>query len=254
MTDLILFAGQSNMAGRGEAELAQLCPAAAGLEYRAVTMPQRLVPIREPFGRCENREGGIDDHEMKSGSLVSAFVNAYSQASGRSVVAVSASQGGTSTAQWLEYLAEDAARRLEDALAFLNSRGAAPAHVLVAWCQGETDGDHAVTKETYIRNFERIWEMLRKAGAQQCGLIQIGHYNYKGYPCAPDGQDGLTVDAQYDVIRKAQAELCERRPDVWMIGSFEPCLSMMKDQFHYHQPAYEQVGRQAGKAFAGLVR
>ena len=50
MTDLILFAGQSNMAGRGEAEAAQPCPPSVGMEYRAVTAPDRLVPIAEPVG------------------------------------------------------------------------------------------------------------------------------------------------------------------------------------------------------------
>ena len=63
MTDLILFAGQSNMAGRGKAEAAQKCPPSVGLEYRAVTAPDRLVPIEEPFGFAENRTGGIDGEE-----------------------------------------------------------------------------------------------------------------------------------------------------------------------------------------------
>ena len=177
MTDLILFAGQSNMAGRGEAEAAQTCPPSAGLEYRAVTAPDRLVPIEEPFGFAENRAGGINDENKKSGSMVSAFVNAYAAATGRNVVAVSASEGGTSTARWLEALAADAADRLRDARAFLQKRGTVPAHTLVVWCQGETDGDHGVTGEEYRQNFARIWEMLKQTGAERCGLIQIGHFN-----------------------------------------------------------------------------
>lgn len=253
MTDLILFAGQSNMAGRGEADQAQLCPETAGLEYRAVTAPDRLVPIREPFGWQENREGGIHDHDMKTGSLVSAFVNAYAGASGRKVVAVSASQGGTSTAQWLDTLAADAARRLADALEYLKKEKRAPAHVLVIWCQGETDGDHNVSGPEYRENFARIWAMLRQAGAEQCGLIQIGHFNYTAYATSPDGTDGRVADTQYGVIRQAQEELCRTMADVSLIGSFAPCLALMKDQFHYHQAAYEQVGRQAGEAMAALV-
>ena len=68
--------------------------------------------------------------------MVSAFVNAYAAATGRNVVAVSASEGGTSTARWLEALAADAADRLRDARTFLQSRGIVPAHTLVVWCQG----------------------------------------------------------------------------------------------------------------------
>lgn len=254
MTDLILFAGQSNMAGRGEAEAAQKCPPSVGLEYRAVTAPDRLVPIEEPFGYAENRAGGIDDETKKSGSMVSAFINAYAAATGRSVVAVSASEGGTSTARWLEALAADAAERLRSARAFLQGQGAVPAHVLVVWCQGETDGDHGVTGGEYRQNFARIWDMLKQAGAEQCGLVQIGHFNYAAYPTSREGEDSLAVDARYEVIRLAQEQLCRDLPDVAMVGSFAPCISLMKDHFHYHQQAYEEVGAQAGTAFGKMMQ
>lgn len=255
MTDLILFAGQSNMAGRGEVEQASVCPAEAALEYRAVTTPDRLVPVTEPFGFAENRADGINDKADKSGSLVSAFLNAYTADTGRKVIAVSASQGGSCTAKWLEQgLAADAAERLRSAVAYLQSRQIQPAHTFVVWCQGESDGDRWLTQEQYAHNFGQIWEMLRQAGAECCGLIQIGHYNYVGYPVSPDGQDGKALDARYGVIRDAQAHLKETFPDVTMIGSFEPCLSQMKDQYHYHQTAYEEVGRQAGHAMAALLK
>lgn len=254
MTDLILFAGQSNMAGRGEAEAAQKCPASVGLEYRAVTAPDRLVPIEEPFGFAENRAGGINDENKKSGSMVSAFVNAYVADTGRNVVAVSASEGGTSTARWLEALAADAADRLRDARAFLQKQGTVPAHTLVVWCQGETDGDHGVTGEEYRQNFARIWELLKQAGAERCGLIQIGHFNYAAYPTSREGEDSLAVDARYEVIRRAQEQLCGELPDVDLVGSFAPCLALMKDHFHYHQQAYEEVGAQAGTAFGEIMQ
>ncbi len=254
MTDLILFAGQSNMAGRGEVEQASVCPADAALEYRAVTAPDRLVPVTEPFGFAENRPDGINDKTDKSGSLVSAFLNAYTADTGRKVIAVSASQGGSCTAKWLEEgLAADAADRLRSAVTYLESQHIRPAHTLVVWCQGESDGDRWLTREQYAHNFGRIWEMLRQAGAESCGLIQIGHYNYVGYPVSPDGQDGKTLDDRYGVIRDAQEHLKETFPDVTMIGSFVSCLSQMKDQYHYHQSAYEEVGRQAGHAMAALL-
>lgn len=58
--DLFLFMGQSNMAGRGivTSEHPQGVPAViedAGYEYRAVSEPNRLCPITEPFGQNENR-------------------------------------------------------------------------------------------------------------------------------------------------------------------------------------------------------
>lgn len=58
--------GQSNMAGRGITceKWPQPAPAllsGAGYEFRAVSDPDRLYPIQEPFGVGENRPDGIDD-------------------------------------------------------------------------------------------------------------------------------------------------------------------------------------------------
>lgn len=97
--DLFMFMGQSNMAGRGIVTPEHPEPAPeplpnAGYEYRAVSDPGKLVPISEPFGRAENRRGGIDDGDMKTGSMVTAFVNAYYTRTGVPVVGVSASKGG----------------------------------------------------------------------------------------------------------------------------------------------------------------
>ena len=66
--DLILFAGQSNMAGRGIVtdkwpQKAPVLVKGAGYEYRAITAPDRLCPIEEPFGADENNPDGIFDHE-----------------------------------------------------------------------------------------------------------------------------------------------------------------------------------------------
>lgn len=80
--DLILFAGQSNMAGRGIStekwnEPAPLLLDGAGMEYRAVSDPEHIHKIEEPFGVNENNPNGIYEPGMKTGSMVTAFVNAY---------------------------------------------------------------------------------------------------------------------------------------------------------------------------------
>ena len=77
--DLFLFMGQSNMAGRGITsekwpQKAPVPDTEAGAEFRAVSDPSRLYPVREPFGAQENRTPGINDGSMKTGSMVSAFV------------------------------------------------------------------------------------------------------------------------------------------------------------------------------------
>ncbi len=295
--DLIVFAGQSNMAGRGiltpeEAEAAansktarkqendgtllwgalrwNAAPVAetAGLEFRAVSDPTRLYPIEEPFGRNENRPDAIDDGTLKIGSMVSAFVQHYHEKTGRQVLAVSASKGGTSTARWCEALADDAAERLRAALRFCREQQIAVERIWVLWCQGETDGDLGTTAEQYRENFGQIWNKLREAGAQTCFLIQIGHFNYVQYPegmpvqkgakeMEQDGKgqqetilDGRTLDQRYGVIREVQEQICREWPDVVFAASFAPYLDEMKDQYHYFQDAYDAVGVAAAECAA----
>ncbi len=252
-TDLVLFMGQSNMAGRGEAEKAPVCALEAGWEFRPVSDPGRPYPIREPFGLEENRKGGIWDEGRKKGSLVSSFVNAYHQASGRRVAAVSASEGGTSTYDWLERLVWDAADRLERAKAYLEETGAAPEHIFMVWCQGETDGDRGTTPEQYRRNFAKILEIMRKSGVQDCFLIQIGHFHEGFCPEGVGGVDSRTLEERYGRVREAQAQICREMEHVYPAGSFEGYRELMKDSFHYRQEAYNEVGRLAGEEAARVL-
>lgn len=53
---LLGFMGQSNMAGRGNAQEAPALIPGAGYEYRAITAPDCLSPLEEPFGENENDE------------------------------------------------------------------------------------------------------------------------------------------------------------------------------------------------------
>ena len=80
--DFFAFMGQSNMAGRGIAEQAPAVPQGHGYEFRAISDPTTLHPITEPFGKDENLLSGIYEPGMKTGSLVSAFVNSCYQQTG----------------------------------------------------------------------------------------------------------------------------------------------------------------------------
>lgn len=249
-TDLILFAGQSNMAGRGKAAEAPGCEIHMGQEFRAVSDPGRLYPIEEPFGEQENNPQGLDDGAKKSGSMVSAFVREYYERTGHTVIAVSASKGGSSSGQWIEIYASDAANRLQKAREYLKKEQLELAHIYVIWSQGETDGDHGVSAEQYRKNFAVIWEKLKEAGAERCFLIQTGHFNYAAYPDGLKGVGGKEMDNRYEVIRKAQETLCDEFSDVYMVASFEPYLHLMKDMFHYKQQVYNEVGKTAARSIA----
>ena len=69
-----LFMGQSNMAGRGVAALSPAVTPGMGYEFRAISAPEQLHPMQEPFGERENNPAGVYEPGMKTGSMVSAMV------------------------------------------------------------------------------------------------------------------------------------------------------------------------------------
>ena len=252
---LILFMGQSNMAGRGVTceRWPQTAPAleeGIAWEYRAVSAPGQLFPLAEPFGRDENRAGGINDvtrdgHPMKSGSLVSAFCRAWYRRTGEVIVGVSASKGGSSLAEWLPgasagYL-EDTLRRVRGAEAYLSAQGIPIARRLVLFCQGETDGDLGTAPEDYIAQFRQLWSVLSRVMPEMV-IIQTGRCNLP------------SAYHRYDAIAEAQEELCRTVPGVRMASRLLPTFldqGLMKDAFHYYQHAYNLVGEDAAERIAG---
>ena len=249
--DLIMFMGQSNMAGRGEAAKAPVCPLEAGAEYRAVTAPDCLTPVREPFGADENRRFQINDEKKKSGSMASAFISEYYRLTGRQVIAVSASEGGTSSQEWRDCLVFDAADRLRSAADYLKSQGISVRKKIMLWCQGETDGDRDTPSDVYIDNTLAVYDMMRQSGIEKCYLIQTGHYNYIDYPGGSAGVPPQELERRYERIRKAQEKLCRDNPELELAASFAGCLGEMKDDYHYYQSAYNRIGTDAARYTAG---
>lgn len=245
--DLFLFAGQSNMAGRGVTSPRWPQPAprlmpGAGLEYRAISDPDKLYLIAEPFGAAENRPGGIDEPGKKTGSLVTAFVNAWYAGTGVPVLGVSASRGGSGIGEWQgrEDLLSDALQRWDGANRYAADHALAIRHRFAVWCQGETDGDRGTDPESYIRQFGRMLALLEEHGMERCFLIAIGQYNgVKGY--------------DYTAIHQAQLDLPRRYDDVVLVSDDFWTMrdrGLMKDSYHYYQQAYNEVGTAAGQAAA----
>ena len=176
--DLLFFMGQSNMAGRGDAALAPAVTPGMGFEYRAVTAPAQLHPLAEPFGVNENDPAGVNEPGMKTGSMVSSFVNACTAKTGVAIVGVSCAKGGSAIAKWLPGTPyyQDAVRRARKARKFLAENGYTIRHSAMVWCQGCTDGDLHTPKDVYKADTERVLHsFMQDAGAQTCFLIQIGN-------------------------------------------------------------------------------
>ena len=242
--DLILFAGQSNMAGRGIVSEKWKEPApklleGAGYEYRAISDKENLHYIEEPFGVNENNPDGIYEPGMKTGSMVTSFVNAYYRRTGMPVLAVSASK------EWQgkhDYLT-DAIERFHVTERYAYQLQMAIRHRFVAWCQGETDGDLHTAPETYKQLFRNTYTKWKEAGIEKVFLIAIGEYNGdRGYDYAP--------------VHQAQLELAQELEDVELVCDDFCTMRMrglMKDEFHYYQKAYNEVGKLAGDTAGRLV-
>lgn len=249
---LILFAGQSNMGGRGcQCERwPMLWPNladGAAYEYRAVTAPDRLCVLKEPFGVLENRADGINDVSskgvpMKTGSLVTAFCNAFYEKTKISIVGVSAAKGGSSLKGWVPgaeagYF-EDMAGRYLAAEKFLTDKGYRIKDRLIVWTQGESDGDKGTAVENYIKMFETMWTALKeKTKITRMFLIKTGECNIEG------------SYNRYREIQEAQEELCIRNEDVIMCSRAFCGMrkqGLMRDAFHYYQQGYNLCGTEAG--------
>lgn len=250
--DLIVFAGQSNMAGRGETseDFPDTAPAVipgAGYEFKSITDPTKLYPLAEPFGYEENATddaSGINDGTKKTGSMVSAFVNAYYANNGNvPVVAVSASEGGSSSSEWLPDTGNnfiDLVNRVNTARTWLVDNGYSIRHQYCVWCQGESDGDDiAGGKETfdeYTTRARAIFDGLIANGMEKVMLVRIGHHN-------------SGTSKRYSEIIKWQTEEAQTNEALVMVScdfAGMRAKNMMKDAFHYYQEGYNIVGTSAG--------
>lgn len=238
IVDVVLFMGQSNMAGRGVAAMAPQVQPGMGYEYRAITAPDRLTPLQEPFGKEENNPDGVYEPGMKTGSMVSAFVNACTARTGIPIVGVSCAKGGSAIAEWLPGTAyyRDAVQRTQQCRQYLNHQGYEIRHAYMLWCQGCTDGDLHTDPFVYKTETETmLHQFMREASMEVCFLIQIGNH-----------RDDPNL---YVPIQQAQEVLTAENEDIIMVSrQFKTFAArhLMKDEFHYLQPGYDLVGGEAG--------
>ncbi|MDD3251085.1 MAG: sialate O-acetylesterase [Lachnospiraceae bacterium] len=243
---LVMFMGQSNMAGRGTADKAPRLTAGAGYEYRAITAPDQLYVLQEPFGKHENNPAGVTEAGMKTGSMVSAFVNACCQETGVPIVGVSCAKGGSAIAEWMPEAAYyvDAVGRMKQCEQWLMEHDYLIWHRSMIWCQGCTDGDLHTPKETYkedTRTF--LHSYLRECGIERCFLIQIGNNRNDA--------------AIYVPIQEAQEELAAEEASIVMVSRQLKTFAakgLMKDEFHYLQEGYNLVGEEAGRKVGLLLK
>ena len=242
--DLVMFMGQSNMAGRGVASESVVVKEGHGYEFRAISDPTKLYPVVEPFGVNENNPtSGVTD-AGRTGSLVSAFINEYYKYRKTPIVGVSCSVGGTATSFWAPGNAplNDAIARHDTAKAWLEKNGYTIEHDYMVWLQGEGDAKAGISAEKYASNLTAIIEeMINKTGIEFCAIIRIGHF-----------KTSLTRNKE---IIYSQTNLCKTYDKAIMVSTLlAGCLGdQMKDLSHYTQPVYNKVGADAGNNTAYYI-
>ena len=250
--DLAIFMGQSNMAGRGEYADATECPIGAGYEFRSVSNADMLFSVSEPFGKSENNDSindnGSNGVDRRSGDMVSSLMNSYYAQTGVPIVGVQASRGGTNIGYWNTAAQKNEAQsRLTAAKTYLEDNGYTVNHIFMVWCQGEADADKIYSGSQSAASYKsqtlNVFEYMKTVGVTDMFIVQTGHYN------GDDDTDGKHDEA-YVTVHYTQAELASENDNVYTVGSFLEFKENMKDNYHFHQIAYNTVGIAAGKAIA----
>lgn len=248
--DFIIFAGQSNMSGGGNASLAPTVIPGAGYEYRSVTAPNTLKSITEPFGKKEN-SGNLNDQNYKLGSLVSSFVNAYYKETKVPVVALSATRIGSSTFFWKDTLAKETKTRYRKANSYLRKRKLKIRHRYVVWYQGEAEGIYKVNGGAYSENTKAIQKYFSEnCKIEKFFVVRIGQYY--GTEVESDNEANL-----FDEIIRTQTRLC-LTDDNFVLVSVK-AASYGKENYnpeglHLNQKALNELGEDAGKNTAYYVK
>lgn len=252
--DLAIFMGQSNMAGRGEYADAIECPIGVGYEFRSVSNADMLFGVSEPFGKSENNDSindnGSNGVDRRSGDMVSSLMNSYYAETGVPIVGVQASRGGTNIGYWNTAAQKNEAQsRLTAAKTYLEDNGYTVNHIFMVWCQGEADADKIYSGSQSAASYKsqtlNVFEYMKTVGVTDMFIVQTGHYN------GDDDTDGKHDEA-YVTVHDAQAELASENDNVYTVGSFLEFKENMKDNYHFHQIAYNTVGIAAGKAIAEI--
>lgn len=237
--DLVIFAGQSNMAGGGgDAGSAPAVPKDHGYEFRCGKVPTGLYNIEEPFGIYQ--DGYLSDPDgIRKGSLVSAFSNSYYQATGVPVLAFSATRSGSPISYWQSpQVQAEMVRKFDLVNAWCNSNNVVIRRKYLVWLQGETDAMAGMNSETYESNLSSVFDCLFSRGLEQVFIVTIGQA--AGVPCA------------YDNVANAQVSLCQKDPrfslgtDVLRVLPAE----YTPDTIHYNQKALNTAGTQAAAVAA----
>lgn len=256
--DIIIFGGQSNMQGASE-----ICPEdntaiSGALEYR--WLENSFVPLRHPVG--ENY-GEKQDSLMAAawgGSLVPFFCKSYIEECGRDVVAIHVARGNTTIGQWLPgtqkyfYGIQKMRAGIEEARKLGKIE-----HIYYVWLQGESDAVISATEEEYTERLITYKNaLIRDLGIEKFCIIKVGYFCRISKWFEENIASSAEGKLRDEAIMRAQEKLPSVDCDFIMLFSDTPRISIT-DEYrnfnlpgHFNNAGYELIGKEAGKALAGL--
>ena len=215
VVDVCLFAGQSNMDGRGDASEAPVVT--AGTAYKWDASNNAVVDFT-----AEN-------------SLIPAFVKTYYEEMGVPIVEVKKAEGGVTIDFYINTYLTNALTQLQNCITYLENNSKTVRHVFMLWNQGESDvdGDGNTGTAAYEASFETLRTAALAAGVEEIFIINIGQASNGNFDFAP--------------IRTALQDVCNGTNTFMVCDKYYNATQYMKDRWHYNQIVYNVVGAKAAE-------
>ncbi|MBE5882209.1 MAG: hypothetical protein E7289_07895 [Lachnospiraceae bacterium] len=237
--DIIVFCGQSNMTGVGNAIEAPRLTQGAGYAFNYVTNKKNFPVLKEPFGY------GQDDSYFANtgycrGSMVTAFANAYYKQTNTPIIAVPASCVGSGSVSWKDTRYKGVIKRVNAAVSLAKKKKLKIGHVYMVWMQGENDAFADMSAKMHKNNLKSIVKnVMKKTPVEKCMIILIANYNRSS-----------KIGKNFTRIQKAQRDLCKSNNNFVLISSKATTLSddyFLEDGIHIIQNGLNKIGSHAGK-------
>ncbi|MBQ2664893.1 MAG: hypothetical protein IJG16_12220, partial [Clostridia bacterium] len=175
--------------------------------------------------------------------MISSFIESYYQTSGVPLVGVKAARGGTDTNYWTASERKtEAVARYNEAKKFLEDSGYTIGKQFMVWCQGESDGDKGRSDSAHTSKLSEIFGYMKDGTTlTDMFIVRIGH-------CRSGSEIDPVSDPIYKRLNLAQKAFADETANVTAVASLytDEYLALMRDNYHYYQPAYNSVGTVAG--------
>ena len=239
--DIIVFAGQSNMAGVGDAFYAPKLTQGAGYAFNYVTDKKNFSVLKEPFGYGQD-DAYLSNSDYCRGSMVTAFVNAYYKQTKTPVIAVPASAVGSGSVSWKDVRYKSLNKRLSAAIKLVKKKKMKVNHIYLVWMQGENDAFADMSAQMHQENLISMYSKIKKKNpVEQCMIIGIANYTKP---------NDIDLGTKFKRIQKAQIDLCNSNDDFTMLTTKASQLSddyFREDGLHIVQKGLNSIGKTAGK-------